>query len=74
MSGLILVAVNEKDMLAAFNVQGTKEIFQLPITNLYDRDGDETEDWNAAIAYVCGQQDLWITVEIIHKHDKPTVN
>lgn len=31
----------------------------VPITQLIDADGEETDDWAQAVVFVCGQGDLW---------------
>lgn len=33
----------------------------VPITNLYDADGDETDDLNEAVAFVAGEGKRWFT-------------
>ncbi len=60
----VLVAENRTRMIACFQIDGEGELIELPITNMYDADGDDTEDWAEAKSYVCGSGDLWITMRV----------
>lgn len=39
---------------------GARETFYLPITNQFDRQGNDTEDWKDTVVFTCGKDDLWI--------------
>jgi len=60
-----LVMEDRASMKAAFQINDSDDVIELPIVKLYDCDGDYTDDWSKAQAYICGSGDLWITMRII---------
>lgn len=50
------VAIKTFSRLALLN-DGTT----VPITNLFDADGDETDDPDLAVSFVAGEADRWFT-------------
>ena len=38
--------------------------FSLPITNMLDWEGDETDDIRNAVAVVAGEGDLWVNLQL----------
>lgn len=54
-----VVAINLTRRLAHLNNDRT-----VPITNLIDYAGEETDDIEEAVAFVCGEPGFWLAVAI----------
>lgn len=61
-----LIAENRQRMVAAFEVEGMDEVVEMPIARLYDADGRITDNWDEATAYICGAEDLWLTLRVFN--------
>jgi hypothetical protein len=58
---LDVVSINRGRRLALLNSGDT-----VPITTLFDGDGDEVDTWDTATAFVCGAGDLWLADACSH--------